>query len=145
MNGQISASAVTGSSRRHSYPERVGAVAALAAFVAWGVLPVFWKALSHIPSPEILAQRVIWTVLFVAPLVAHGRRWKEVRSILRSRRGTATCLLAAVLLGANWSVFIYAVNSGHVVECSLGYFINPLVNVLLGFLFLRERFRSWRR
>lgn len=123
---------------------RIGGLATFAAFTGWGLFPIFWKGLDHLPAPELLAQRVIWTLLVALLLITWSGRWPEVRQAIRSRRTILGFVVAAVALGGNWLTFIHAVNTGHVVECSLGYFINPLVSVLLGFLFLGERFRKWQ-
>lgn len=112
---------------------------ALAAYTAWGLFPAYWKLLKHVPSSEILAHRIVWASVFFLVL-----------GFIRDRAGAAAKLrlavkkwralgLASLLIGANWWVYIYAVNHGFVLESSLGYFINPLVNVALGSLFLGER------
>ena len=123
---------------------RLGVISTIFAFLAWGVLPVYWKALVGINALELLAHRIIWTVVISLVTVSLARRWSEIRAALRSPRAIVCFVAAAGALGANWFTFIHAVSSGHVVECSLGYYINPLVNILLGFVFLRERFRPWQ-
>ncbi|MBP7751462.1 MAG: EamA family transporter RarD [Planctomycetes bacterium] len=123
---------------------RIGVAAAVFAFVAWGLLPVYWKAIAVIPPAEILAHRILWTTLFAAAALGATRRFGEVAAACRSRRAVAAFVGAGLLLGANWFTFITAVNSDRVFECSLGYYINPLVNVVLGGLFLKERFRPWQ-
>ena len=123
---------------------RLGVAAALFAFVTWGLLPVYWKAIAAVPPPEILAHRIVWTLVFAAIALGATRRFGEVAAVFRSRRACATFIGAGLLLGANWFTFISAVNSGHVFQCSLGYYINPLVNVFLGCVFLHERFRPWQ-
>jgi len=118
---------------------RKGVLYAVGANLLWGILPVYWKALKAVPAVEILAHRVMWSFIFLALLMTLRRRWAALREKLRRRRTLAAFLGSSGLLAANWLLYIWAVNSGHLVETSLGYFINPLVNVLLGFLFLRER------
>lgn len=114
-----------------------GLTAALAAYVSWGLFPLFFKALRPVPAFEILAHRVVWSAVFLAVLVVVTGRVGELRGAFpRGRR--AIYLASTLLIAANWLVFIWAVNAGHVLEASLGYFINPLVNVLLGVLFLGE-------
>ncbi len=107
------------------------------AYVVWGVLPVFWKALESVAAVEILAHRLAWTVLFLGLIVTLSNGWDQILRL--ERRVIARMLFAGSLLGVNWGVYIWAVNSGHIVESSLGYFINPLLNVVLGVLVLRER------
>ncbi len=102
---------------------------------------MYWKLLEGISPFKILAHRIVWTFVFGAVLVTIARRWREVGGTFKTGKTFRLCLAAAALLSTNWVTFIYAVNTGRVMECSLGYYINPLVNVLLGFLFLKERFR----
>jgi chloramphenicol-sensitive protein RarD len=116
-----------------------GLVAALAAFVTWGLVPVYWKLLRFIPAAEILAHRFVWTCVFMVLLLSWQWRWPEVFANLRSRRTALLCATSGVAIAINWFVFIWAVNAGRVLETSLGYFMTPLVNVLFGALFLRER------
>lgn len=127
----------------NSNNERNGVLCALGAYTAWGLFPAFWKLLQHVPSVDILAHRVIWTFVFYALVLRlwfrSGSPLAELSRALRAwRRGLA----AAVLIAANWGFYVWGVNSGQVLETSLGYFINPLVNVLLGTVFLKERMRA---
>ena len=119
--------------------EASGLIAGVAAFVTWGLVPVYWKLLRLIPATEILAHRFVWTCLFMVVLLSWQRRWPEVTDNLRTARTALFCAASGVAIAVNWFVFIWAVNAGHVLETSLGYFMTPLVNVLLGALFLRER------
>lgn len=113
------------------------------AYALWGLLPLYWRALRHVPAGEILAHRVVWAVALTLALVALRRGgWTWLREAVRTPRTLATFLLSALLLSFNWLLYIWAVNAEHVVETSLGYFINPLVSVLLGTLFLGERLRA---
>lgn len=121
-----------------------GMIYAASAYVLWGLLPLFWKALQHVPALEILAHRMVWALLVVLLLLAFTRNWNWLGAVLRSPRTLLTFLASALLLSVNWFVYIWGVNAGYVVETSLGYFINPLVNVLLGVLFLGERLRAWQ-
>ena len=119
-----------------------GTLAALAAYVLWGFLPAYWKLLSAVPPIEILSHRIVWSLVVCALFLAATRRTAWVKRALARPATLAPLALTALLLGANWLIYILAVNSGHIVESSLGYFINPLLNVLLGTLFLRERLRT---
>jgi chloramphenicol-sensitive protein RarD len=118
-----------------------GALYAALAYGTWGVLPIYWKALAGVPLVEVLAHRVFGTVIFSALLLAALRRSSELRAALRSPRECASLLASGALIAVNWGVFIWAVGAGRILETSLGYYLNPLVNVLLGTLFLRERLR----
>jgi chloramphenicol-sensitive protein RarD len=123
---------------------RRGVAAAVTAYTLWGVLPIYWKALKAVPALEILCHRMTWSLVFVVLLMAMRNQWAWLDELRRSRKALLVSLGCAGLLGVNWFTYIWAVNSGHIVDSSLGYFINPLVSVLLGFLFLGERLRSWQ-
>jgi chloramphenicol-sensitive protein RarD len=118
-----------------------GFVAALAAYLSWGLFPVYFKAVRAVPPVQILAHRIVWSMAFLAVLVTWRRRWGELRTAVSSPRRALVYGVTTALVSANWLIFIWAVNSGHVLEASLGYFVNPLVNVLLGVAFLHERLR----
>lgn len=122
----------------------VGLLYTLAAFILWGLAPIFWKALGHIPAEELLGHRTIWCGLLMALILAGQGRLSGLPALLRRRRTLAVLLATTLLIGSNWFVFIWAVNSGHILQASLGYFINPLISVLLGILFLGERLRRWQ-
>lgn len=111
------------------------------AYLLWGLLPIFWKSLHHVPALEILAHRMVWSLAFVVVLLAAQGHWRWLMPVLRNGRVLLTFTVSALLLSLNWFIYIWAVNAGHIVETSLGYFINPLLNVLLGMLFLKERLR----
>ncbi len=111
----------------------------LAAYGIWGLLPAFMKLLVTVPPVEILAHRIIWSALLLGIVVSVVRGWRQVAAVLRSARLVGVLIVTALLIGGNWLLYIWAVNSGHVLESSLGYFINPLVNVALGVAVLGER------
>jgi chloramphenicol-sensitive protein RarD len=116
---------------------------ALGAYGLWGVLPVYWKWLQAVPAPQILAHRIVWSFAFLLGLIVVRR---DAMALWRSvdRRNLAAYAMASTLLSINWLTYIWAVNAGRIVETSLGYFINPLVSVLLGVVFFRERLRFWQ-
>jgi chloramphenicol-sensitive protein RarD len=116
-----------------------GVVYALLAYGTWGLIPAYWKLLVHVPLAELLAYRVAGTVIFSATLLFVLRRLPEVSAALRSSRERRALLAGGVLIAINWGVFIWAVGAERIVETSLGYYLNPIVNVLLGMLLLRER------
>jgi chloramphenicol-sensitive protein RarD len=113
-------------------------LAGITAFVTWGVIPIYWKLLKDIPASQILAHRFVWTVVFLGALLTWQRRWPEVIANVRAMRPALFCLGSGIMVGLNWLLFIWAVNIGHVLETSLGYFMTPIVNVLLGAVILRE-------
>lgn len=118
---------------------RRGLAFGLAAYVMWGLFPIYWPWLEPGGALEILAHRVVWSLVFVVLLLVVTRR--GLRDLPRDRRGLGLLSVAAALIGVNWGVFIWAVNHGHVIESSLGYFINPLVSVGLGVIVLEEQLR----
>jgi chloramphenicol-sensitive protein RarD len=120
---------------------RLGVVCGLGAYLLWGVFPLYFRQLEPAGGLEIVAHRVVWSVVFVALLLTVIRRWRSVPPVVADRRALLVLAAAAVLIAVNWLVYVVAVNSGHVVEASLGYFINPLVSVLLGVVFFAERLR----
>ncbi|TFV73336.1 EamA family transporter RarD [Blastococcus sp. CT_GayMR19] len=120
---------------------RLGVLAGLGAYALWGLFPLYFPLLEPASGLEIVAHRVLWSLLFVGLLLFAVRRWSHVRAAVGDRRTLLVLAGAAVLIAANWLVFVYGVNSGHVVETSLGYFINPLVSVLLGVVGFSERLR----
>jgi len=115
-----------------------GVLYALAAYLSWGVLPLYWKILARIDALQILSSRVVFSLLFVWILLAFKKKPLWPRLLADTKRLRAL-LLSALLISANWGLYIWAVNSGHTVQASLGYYINPLFNVLLGLLFFKER------
>ncbi len=118
-----------------------GGAYAFGAYLIWGFFPAYWKLLGGVAPGVIIAHRIAWSFVFVAALLTFGRRWPELVAALRSRRTLGLLALTTSLISCNWLLFIWAVNTGHVTEASLGYYINPLVNVLLARLFLGERLR----
>ena len=126
------------------HSQRRGMWLAIGCYMAWGLLPLYWRALHSVPAADILANRMVWSFVFVLILLTVRRNWHWIRRAVHSKRILLTFTATALLLSANWYVYIWAVNAGFVVESSLGYFINPLVSVLLGVLFLHERLRPWQ-
>ena len=120
---------------------RRGAIFGASAYLLWGVFPLYFPLLKPAGSIEVLAHRVVWSLVVVTVLVQVTRKWAGVRAVVADRGKLIRLTAAAMFLAVNWGVYIYGVNSGRVVETSLGYFINPLVTVMLGVLVLRERLR----
>ena len=128
----------------NSTPSKRGIIYAIAAYGSWGLFPLYFKAVAGVAPVEVLAHRALWSFAVLAVLVAFLGRWTELGRELRSGKLLLMLGLSTLLISANWLVFIYAVISGQVLQASLGYFINPLVNVLLGVVFLRERLRPYQ-
>lgn len=123
----------------HGDDARAGLLYGLAAFLAWGFIPLYFHALGAIPAEEMLAHRVVWSMAFLAAFLAWRGRLREVASLLRTPRTLRALALSTSLILVNWYLFIWAVENARVVDASLGYYVNPLVNVLLGSLVLKER------
>ena len=121
--------------------DRKGLAAAIAAFVIWGVFPLYWALLKHVPAFEIVAHRIVWCTVFVVAWLCWDQGLGWLSRALRQPRAAWMLSLSSLLISVNWLLYIWAVNSGHVLESSLGYFINPLVNVLIGVAVLGERLR----
>jgi chloramphenicol-sensitive protein RarD len=121
-----------------------GVLYALGCYLLWGVLPIYWKALTSVPALETTAHRVVWSAIVAALILAYQRHWRWLAAVFRQPRILLTFVATGILILVNWLIYIYAVNHNQIVESSLGYFINPLVNVLLGILFLGERPRPWQ-
>lgn len=119
-----------------------GYVQAFSAYALWGIFPLYWKLVSHIPSIEVICHRIIWSLFVLTVLTTYVRQWPDVMALLADRKRLALCSLAAVLISINWLAFIWAVQNGYVVEASLGYFINPLLTVLLAVVIFREQISS---
>ena len=116
-----------------------GIVYAALAYLSWGLFPLYFRQVAAVPALEVVLHRTLWSLVFVLALLAVRRQWAWMRELLRQPRVLGAFALSALLLAANWLTYVWAVNNGHVVDASLGYFILPLVNVALGYVFLHER------
>ena len=120
---------------------RAGAAMAVLAYGLWGLLPIYWKLLASVPAAEVLAHRIVWSLGLIAIVLFAQRGWRRTLGYLRSRETRGVMLLSTALIATNWFLFIWAVSADRVTEASLGYYINPLLNVALARLFLGERLR----
>ena len=118
-----------------------GVVYASSAFLIWGISPIYWKAMRAVPAFEIILHRIVWSFILLLPLIIVMRRWQEFIDALKNTRTLLILLFTALIVGSNWLLYIWAINSGYLLQASLGYYINPLVNVVLGVVFLKERLR----
>ena len=121
-----------------------GVLYGIGAYLLWGVFPVYWKLLESVPATQVIAHRIIWSFIFLALILFATQQWKAFRSAALSPRVILIYLASGLLLSINWLTYVWAVNAGFVIETSLGYFINPLISVLLGVLFLHEKLRTWQ-
>jgi chloramphenicol-sensitive protein RarD len=113
---------------------------AVLAYTAWGLLPIYWRSFESLLAGEILSHRVIWSFVFMAILLLIGKsRWTEFRKMVTNGKMLLQIGVSSILISSNWLIFIWAVNNGHVIETSLGYYITPLINIMLAVLFLREK------
>jgi chloramphenicol-sensitive protein RarD len=118
--------------------DRAGLMYGLVAYVWWGLVPIYFAAVSEVSAPDLLAHRIVWSALLLAGVLTWTKRWREVRDCLRSRRTRLYLLATTTLIALNWLVYIESVVTKQVIEASLGYFILPLVSILLGLVFLQE-------
>jgi chloramphenicol-sensitive protein RarD len=123
---------------------RGGALAAIAAYGAWGVLPLLFHQLMPVDPVLVVAHRTLWSLVFVTALLGIGGRFAEVRTVLADPRSLRVMFISALLLACNWLLYVWAVQNGRVLEGSLGYFINPLVNVAIGMVLLGEKQNRWQ-
>lgn len=125
-----------------------GMLYAAGAYILWGILPIYWKFIYFVPAYEILAHRIIWSFAFMVLVIMVLKKgsifFREVREVLASRKKLTWLLAAAILISANWGIFIWAVTASRIVETSLGYYINPLLSVLLGIVVLKEKLSFWQ-
>ena len=120
-------------------PAKAGLAFGLLAYGLWGVLPIYFKQIAQVPAIDIVAHRIIWSLPFLLALLAATRGWRQVRDGIRDRRTILLLLTTSVLIAINWLLYVYAVTSGHILAGSLGYYLNPLMNIVLGRFILKER------
>ncbi len=121
-----------------------GLLSGILAYTIWGLLPLYWKLLDHIPAVEILAHRIFWSFVFTAIVLLATGGWGRLVGVLRERKKLVFVFLCGFIISLNWGTYIYAVNSNHVIEASMGYYINPLVVVLLSITILKESLGRWQ-
>ncbi len=121
---------------------RTGIVSAGLAFLCWGLFPLYFHAIDEVPPMEILVHRVLWSLLFLAVILTVRRQWAWLGALRGQPKVMGSFVISSLLLSGNWLLYIWAVNNNHVIDASLGYFINPLVNVMLGYVVLKERLRG---
>ncbi|TRX55189.1 EamA family transporter RarD [Thalassomonas sp. M1454] len=121
-----------------------GAINAVCAYFLWGIAPIYFKLLADVSAPEILIHRIVWSFALLFVVVIAMGNWRKVQQIINHPKTLLWLLATSIILAANWLIFIWAVNNNHILEASLGYFINPLFNVVLGMIFFAERLRKWQ-
>ncbi len=125
-------------------PSNQGVLLAISAYLMWGFAPIYFKALADVAPLEILAHRIIWSFVLLGIVIHFGQGWSRFRQTIAHKKSVIYLLTTSLVIAANWLIFIWAVNSEHMLEASLGYYINPIINVILGMLFLGERLRKWQ-
>lgn len=134
---------------RMNHARRTGMIAALSTYLIWGVLPLYWNLLARAEANEILAHRIIWSFVFMVVVLMVTKRWQsfkeDCRALWQDKKRGAILLLAAFTISLNWLTYIWAVNHGHVIDTSIGYYINPLMSVLFGIVFFRERISGLKK
>ncbi|WDE05513.1 EamA family transporter RarD [Thalassomonas viridans] len=128
-----------------STEKRNGIVNAVSAYLMWGIAPLYFKLLTEVGADEILVHRVIWSSLLLLLVVVAMKKWPQVRALLQEPKLILRLTLTALILASNWFLFIWAINNDHLLDASLGYYINPLLSVALGMIFLGERLRKWQK
>ena len=132
-----------------NHARRTGMIAALSTYLIWGVLPLYWNLLARAEANEILAHRIIWSFFFMVVVLMVTKRWQsfkeDCRTLWQDKKRGAILLLAAFTISLNWLTYIWAVNHGHVIDTSIGYYINPLMSVLFGIVFFRERISGLKK
>ncbi|MCG2728739.1 MAG: EamA family transporter RarD [Acetobacterium sp.] len=118
-------------------------ISAMMAYVLWGILPIYWKALKEVSPLYILASRIFWSFIFCVIFVTIIKKWPEIKTILVDKKRFIYCILSGIMVSLNWYTYIWAVNANFIIDASLGYYINPLVVVLFSALFFGERFNKW--
>ncbi|WP_448212396.1 EamA family transporter RarD [Colwellia sp. MEBiC06753] len=137
-------SSPTQASTPEASASNAGIINAILAYVMWGIAPVYFKLLADVGAGEILVHRVVWSSIFLLILVVAINKWQQFIAIITNKKTVSRLALTATILGVNWFLFIWAVNNDHILDASLGYYINPLLNVALGMVFLGERLRKWQ-
>lgn len=119
--------------------KKLGILYTIGSFGLWGILPIYWKALNDFSAGTILSHRIFWSFVFVLLIITYQKQWPMLKEVIKDRKRMTVVAAGSMLISANWFLYIWAVNNNHIVEAALGYYINPLVSVLLGMVFLKER------
>ena len=144
MSGSTQVSATQKPGQPAATESRRGLIYGIGAYTLWGVFPIYFRALFEVPPFTILCHRIVWSALLLTMVVSARQEWRAIWPVLRSPRQMLLLSAGSVLIALNWLIFIYAVASRQVLQASLGYFINPLLSIALGMIFLRERLRAWQ-
>ena len=122
--------------------KRTGIIEVLIAYIMWGFLPLFWNLLGEVPPFYILFSRALWSLVFCVVYLSALKKWDRIKELLKDKGIVKRCLLSGIVICVNWGAYIWGVNGGHVLDCSLGYYLNPILNVILGVIIFRERLKK---
>lgn len=122
----------------------IGVIYAVAAYILWGILPLYWKLINSVFSIEILSNRIVWAFAFTIVIIGVTKQWEELKRIAKDKKQLIYIFIASILISFNWGLYIWAVNSDKIVDASLGYYINPLFTVALGVVIFREKLSLWQ-
>ncbi len=123
--------------------KRTGIIQVTFSYIAWGFLPIFWKLLNEVPAFYVLFSRALWSLFFCIVYLTAAKKWKRIRELFKDKEIVRRCLLSGILICINWGSYIWGVNGGHVLDCSLGYYLNPILGVILGVLFFKEKLNKY--
>jgi chloramphenicol-sensitive protein RarD len=121
--------------------DKKGILFGVGAYLTWGLFPIYWKWLHIVPALQLIGHRIIWSFIMLMIVIFIRKEWNQFRALASSRKTLMIYIIAGILIGTNWGIYVWSVNAGYIVETSLGYFINPLVSVMFGVIFFRERLR----
>lgn len=124
--------------------DKVGMLYASLAFISWGILPIYWHYMEQVPSLQILAHRFVWSFAFIAIVITIKKQWHLIKEVLSNKKTVLFVLTGSIFMSANWFIYIWSVTNNHVIEASLGYYINPLISIAFGMIFLKERLNRWQ-
>jgi chloramphenicol-sensitive protein RarD len=122
-----------------------GVIYAVAAYILWGILPIYWKLINSVFPIEILSNRIVWAFVFTVVIIAVTKQWEELKRIAKDKKQMVYIFIASILIAFNWGLYIWAVNSDKIVDSSLGYYINPLFSVALGVIIFKEKLSYWQK
>jgi len=128
----------------HTKEQKEGVISTITAYLLWGILPLYWNLMSNVSAVEILANRIIWSLVFTMFFIMIQSKWSEIKKSFNSLKEIQFLIYRSIFIGCNWLTFVWAVNNNRVLECSLGYYINPLTTVLLGYIFLKEKLNRFQ-
>ncbi|WP_028775739.1 EamA family transporter RarD [Shimazuella kribbensis] len=123
---------------------KIGITYAVAAYIGWGILPIYWKSVEQVSALQLMHHRIVWSFLFAALLITLKKQWPEIKQVVTNWKTILLILGCSLIISANWLIYIWSINNNHVIESSLGYYINPLINIAIGTIIFRDRLDKWQ-